>query len=155
MIRRYGTLLFLALAAGACAHVPLEDRSVLDAIRAEIQEAENSGSTARMRPHITDDVVMMAPNFPPVAGAEPAMAAMSGFFDTFKFEIEYESQEIVFADGWAFDRGNYNQRLTPKRGGPALVDRGKYLWVYRRDGGAWKQARVIWNTSLPMPQPAP
>jgi len=34
---------------------------------------------------------------------------------------------------------------------------GKYVWVYRRQpSGAWKQARVIWNSdALLAPPPSP
>jgi len=101
-----------------------------------------------MRVHISDDVVMMAPNMPPVAGAENAMAAMQQFFDAFTFDIEYKSEEIAIGGDLAFDRGTYRQRLTGRSGSAVVDETGKYLWVYRRGtDGTCKQARVIWNSN--------
>ena len=155
-MRKYATLLFLCSAALSCAHGPSGDivaaRSTIDQIRREFAAAETAGSTDRMRVHVTPDVVMMAPNMPAVSGAENAMEAMNGFFAAFAVHIAYESAEVVVADEWAFDRGTYKQTLTPKRGGPAISESGKYLWLYRREpDGKWKQARAIWNSSDPAP----
>lgn len=157
-MKRQATLLFLCFAALSCAHGPSGDvvavRSKLDQVREEFAAAETAGSTDRMRVHVTPDVVMMAPNMPAVSGAENAMEAMNVFFAAFAVQIAYQSDEIVVADGWAFDRGTYKQVLTPRRGGTAMSDSGKYLWLYRREpDGRWRQARVIWNSSNPAATP--
>jgi ketosteroid isomerase-like protein len=142
--------------AGGCSSVPQantpDQRERLDRIRRETQAAENESSVDRMRVHMADDVVMMAPNMPPVTGVANAAQAMRQFFDAFEVQINYTSSEIVVAGDWAFDRGVYSQTLTPKQGGAPLRESGKYLWLYRRTpDGSWKQARVIWNTSDPVP----
>jgi ketosteroid isomerase-like protein len=130
-----------------------DQRASLERIRQEIESAENGGSVERMRAHFAEDVVMMAPNMPAVAGADSAAQAMRQFFDAFNVQIQYNSTEIVVSGDWAFDRGTYSQTLTPKQGGAPLKESGKYLWVYRRAGdGSWKHARVIWNTSDPLPE---
>jgi ketosteroid isomerase-like protein len=152
VIRKCATLLVLPLVLFACAHGPARDvaaaRQVIDEIRKEFESAETAGSTERMRVHITEDVVMMAPNMPAVSGADNAMAAMRGFFEAFGVRIKYNSEETVVAGDWAFDRGTYRQTLAPKRGGAAVNESGNYLWLYRREAdGRWKQARVIWNSS--------
>lgn len=152
MSRTCVTLLALTLALSACTHVPsrdvASDLEILDQIRNEFEAAEVAGSTERMRVHITEDVVMMAPNMPAVSGADNAMAAMRSFFEGFGVRIKYNSEEKVIAGSWAFDRGTYTQTLTPKHGGTAASESGKYLWLYRRGpDGRWKQARVIWNSS--------
>jgi ketosteroid isomerase-like protein len=131
---------------------PSDQRRTLDAIRRETEAAENAGSVERMRVHFADDLVMMAPNMPTVVGAANAEQAMRQFFDMFSVQIAYTSIEIVVSGDWAFDRGTYTHTLTPRRGGTALKETGKYLWLYRRTPqGVWKQARVIWNTSDPLP----
>ena len=157
-MRMNATVMFLCVLAVSCAHGPSSDedarlaadRGAIDQIRQEFEAAEMAGSTGRMRVHVTDDVVMMAPNMPPVSGAEPAMAAMKGFFSAYEMQIKYVSEEIVVADRWAFDRGTYTQTLTSKHGHSSVSDEGKYLWLYRREpDGRWRQARVIWNSSDP------
>jgi len=79
--------------------------------------------------HLTDDVVVMAANAPPLRGSEV----------------------IVIAGDCACDRGTGREILTPKNGGTPFGGETKYLWVYRRVGRTWKQARVIWNSSEPPP----
>lgn len=142
--------------ASACFSLPQattpDQRQRLDRIRRETEAAENEGSVDRMRVHMAEDVVMMAPNMPAVTGAANASQAMHQFFDAFDLEIHYTSSEIVVTGDWAFDRGTYSQTFTPKRGGAALKETGKYVWLYRRTpDGSWKQARVIWNSSDPLP----
>jgi ketosteroid isomerase-like protein len=128
------------------------DRAAIAEATAATQAAENAGSVEGMRPHFTDDVVMMAPNMPAVFGADGAYQALQGFFATFRVQIEYTSQEVVAVDDWGYDRGVFRHTLTPKAGGSPISENGNYLWIYRRAAdGAWKQSRVIWNSSDPLP----
>lgn len=119
-------------------------------IRDTIQAAENAGRVDLMRPFFADDLVIMAPGFPPVVGADAAAEFMAGFFAQFDVEVSYASAEIVVMGEWAFDRGSGRQALKPKGGGPPTSENTNYLWLYRRDpSGAWKYARVTWNVSGP------
>lgn len=147
---------FSPLLTAACAPAdrsdPAADRQAIAAVTAQTQAAENAGSVEQMQGHFADDLVMMGPNMPAVAGADSVAAAMRAFFETFTMQIEYSNQEIVVLGDWAFDRGTYRQTLTPKSGGDPVPQSGKYLWLYRRHSdGSWKQSRVIWNSSEPMP----
>ncbi len=117
-------------------------------IRDTIQAAENAGRLDLMRPFFADDLVIMAPGFPPAVGAEAAAEFMAGFFGQFEVKVSYASEEIVVMGEWAFDRGSARQTLKPKGGGPPISENVSYLWLYRRDpSGAWKHARVTWNAS--------
>jgi ketosteroid isomerase-like protein len=142
--------------AAACQQSTEEDASIsretIARLTAETEAAENAGSVEPMRVHFADDIVMMAPNMPAVAGADSVAAAMQAFFDAVTLEIEYASAEIVVSGDWAFDRGTVRQTLIPKDGGPSITEAGKYLWVYHRSpDGVWKQSRVIWNSSEALP----
>jgi len=146
---RHATML-LALAAAGCSSASTQDtgtdRRAIAAATAATQAAENAGSVEQMRVHMAPDVVMMAPGMPAVSGRDSASAAMQGFFATFAVQIAYQSQEIVVAGDWGFDRGTYRHTLTPKAGGAAINESGKYLWIYQRHADGWKQSRVIWNS---------
>jgi ketosteroid isomerase-like protein len=79
-------------------------------------------------------------------------ARMRAFHGAFTVQVRYSGQDIVVFGDWAFDRGTYRYTLTPKSGGAPIPGTGKYLWLYRRHpDGSWKQSRVIWNSSDPMP----
>jgi ketosteroid isomerase-like protein len=117
------------------------DRAAIDRIRQEFEAAENAGDAEALRRHIADDAVAMAPNMAPVRGVEGCMAFLRGWFSAFDVDVQYRSEEIVIAGDWAFDRGTAREILTPKQGGAPFGGEAKYLWVYRRVGGEWKQAR--------------
>jgi ketosteroid isomerase-like protein len=128
-----------------------DDRAALDRIRQQFEAAENAGDADAMYRHLADDIVVMPPNAPPMRGSEVNPASLGAHFDMFDVDVQYRSEEIVIAGDWAFDRGTAREILTPKQGGAPFGGEGKYLWVYRRVGGEWKQARVIWNSSEPAP----
>ncbi len=125
---------------------PAADRQAIAAATAQFQAAENAGSVDQFRSHFADDLVMMAPNKPPVTGGDSVAALMREFHDAFAVQVEYNSQEIVVFGDWAFDRGTERYTLTPKAGGAPIRKSGNYLYVYQRqEDGSWKQSRVIWN----------
>lgn len=122
-------------------------RSIAD-IRERTMRAENSGDADFFESACTQDVVVMPPGMPVVAGRDAAVAFMRTFFDAFDLTIEYKSDEILIDGALAFDRGTYSQTLVAKAGGPAISESGNYVWVYVRESDDhWKMSRVIWNAS--------
>lgn len=126
-------------------------QQTISRIRDAVQDAENAGDVTRMRPFFGEDIVLMAPGFPPVVGPEAVEEFMAGFFDQFDVEVSYASDEVVVMGDWAFDRGSARQVLKPKDGSPGMSEEATYLWLYRRgEDGSWRHARVTWNAnSLP------
>ena len=122
-------------------------RSIAD-IRERTMRAENSGDADFFESECSQDVVVMPPGMPVVAGRDAAVAFMRTFFDAFDLTIEYRSDEILIDGALAFDRGTYSQTLVAKAGGPAISESGNYVWVYVREcDDHWKMSRVIWNAS--------
>jgi len=150
------SVLVIAACGTASMTDPAADREAIADVTAQTQAAENAGSAGQMRVHFADDLVMMGPNMPAVTGADSVAAAMQVFFDAFTVQVEYKSQEIAVFDDWAFDRGTYRRVLTPRNGGAPMPEDGKYLWLYKRQpDGSWKQGRVMWNSSDPVPPVTP
>jgi ketosteroid isomerase-like protein len=123
------------------------DIATLHEMRERVARAENTGRFDLMKPDLAEDVIVMAPGMPAVSGLAAVTAFMEGSLKDFKVEVKYASEEIVVSGDFAFDRGTAWQRVTPKAGGPSIEEANKYLWVYRRVDGAWKAARVTWNSS--------
>ncbi|HET6203825.1 MAG TPA: nuclear transport factor 2 family protein [Planctomycetota bacterium] len=143
-------VLFLTFLTAACDSAstpdPAADRQAIAAATARFQAAENAGSVDQFRVHFADDLVMMAPDKPPVTGADSVAALMRVFHQAFTVQVEYSSQEIVVFGDWGFDRGTERYTLTPKAGGAPIQKSGNYLYLYKRqEDGSWKQSRVIWN----------
>lgn len=58
-----------------------------------------------------------------------------------------ETVEIQDAGDMAIEIGRYS--ITLSNG--ATADRGKYLVVWKQEGGEWRLFRDIWNSVLPAP----
>jgi len=97
----------------------------------------------------------MPPDKPAAVGKEAIQASLQSQLDQVTFEVAISQEEAAGADDWAFSRGTYTIKVTPKAGGKAIENSGKYLNILRRQSdGSWKIARHIWNTDTPIPATA-
>jgi uncharacterized protein (TIGR02246 family) len=124
------------------------DRAAIDDIRRRLEASENANDAAATGELLTDDAVLMVPDFPVQEGKAACVAFMDGVLDwvleRFDRRIAYLSSEVAFAGDAAFDRGSFAFTVTPKSGGPGSRVTGKYLWLLRRDVEArWKVSRII------------
>jgi len=60
-------------------------------------------------------------------------------------EVVLETLELEAHDETAHEVGRY----TLKAAGGQVTDTGKYLVIWKREGGSWKLHRDIWTTSQP------
>ena len=124
----------------------------IDRVRESHVSALNAGDAKGWADQFTDDAVQMPPHFPTNAGIQAIRGWSGGFLSLFNCKFGLAVDEVRVAGDWAFERGSYNITLSPKTGGPAMNDAGKYLTIYQRQSdGTWKMARDIWNSDVPMP----
>jgi uncharacterized protein (TIGR02246 family) len=95
----------------------------------------------------TRDAVFLPPNQPAVFGRDAIRATNQEFFATGDFKIDIEALETVIDGELAYVAGRY--RLWTDDG--SLVDRGKYIEIWRAVDGQWLIHRDIYNSSLPLP----
>ena len=127
------------------------DRAVLDSIRQDFARGEEAGDADAVYAHAAPDIVVMPPNRPVKIGSTNR-DWIRAFLSAYTVKVQYTSEEIVIGGDWAFDRGFAVETATPKAGGAATTGTAKYLWVYQRLNGEWKQARLIWNDNGPPEQ---
>lgn len=97
-----------------------------------------------------DDVISLPPNQPALVGRAAVQAMWEETLTDFAIEVSVNVEEVEVAGGWAFERGTFNMKLSPRAGGEPIADTGKYLDVLRQQAdGSWKYARVSWNSSQP------
>jgi ketosteroid isomerase-like protein len=66
--------------------------------------------------------------------------------------VTFIPQEIQIGGDWAIDRFTWSTDTTPVGGGTSSNDKGKCIWIWRRQrDGSWKVARAIWNSDNPVP----
>ena len=52
----------------------------------------------------------------------------------------------------ALDRYEYTISVKPKAGGAGVEDRGKGMWIWRRQADkSWMLSYAIWNSDIPIP----
>lgn len=124
------------------------DVSAVAAVRDALEAAENAGDADAAAALLTEDAVLLVPDFPVQEGKEACtvfMREIMGWLSTqFHRHIAYVSAEIVVIGDMAFDRGTFSFRVSPASGGDATVVTGKYLWLLRRTAASpWQVARLI------------
>ncbi|MDK3074982.1 DUF4440 domain-containing protein [Sedimentitalea sp. JM2-8] len=125
---------------------------LIDLVRDNHVGALNTGDAEAWTAQFAGDGVQMPPNAPENVGKERIRQWFVGLLSAFKVQFELDVEEVRIVGDWAFERGGYAISLNPVAGGPAMVDNGKYITIYRQgDGNGWKIARDIWNSNSPIP----
>jgi len=91
------------------------------------------------------DAVLMPPNSPAMEGRERIRQMLQGLMDSGLTSIKLETTVTASSGDLAFGRGRYTMNLEPA-GGVPVTDVGKYVVVYRRQGGAWRAVADIFNS---------
>jgi uncharacterized protein (TIGR02246 family) len=128
----------------------------LDQLREAHVASLNTGDVDAWVSCFATDAVQMPPNVPANVGRESIRTWARALLADFRadFSLAPEEVEKVGAD-CVYERGRYAITLTPRAGGAARQDAGKYLTLYRRlADGAWVMARDIWNSDSAPPGPA-
>src|SRR5687768_5779610 len=98
-----------------------DDVSAVAAVREALEAAENAGDADAAAALLTDDAVVMVPDFPVQEGKAACasfMREIMGWLSAqFDRHITYVSAEIVVMGNMAFDRGTFSFTVAPKSGG--------------------------------------
>ena len=79
-------------------------------------------------------------------GREAVRSWTQDLVNQFAIQLTINSEEVEVFGDWAFVRTTYTTALTPKAGGEVVEERGKNIWIWKREAdGSWKLARNIWN----------
>ena len=106
----------------------------------------------RMTELITEDHVALPPNQPRRTGREAAQEFWKEGFAAAETDFATSAHDVTVVGDLAIDTFDWQMRMTPREGGQALQDRGKCVWIWRRDpDSAWRLATSIWNSDLEQP----
>jgi len=120
-------------------------RSGIEATNARFMTAINSGDVATLAELYTDDAVLCAPNMPMQRGKAAIRATVEDMVHAMGTpKLQLDTVQVEERDDAAWEIGAY----TMTAGGQ--TDKGKYLVVWKREGGNWKLAVDMWNTDSPM-----
>jgi uncharacterized protein (TIGR02246 family) len=108
-------------------------------------EAFNGHDANAVAELYTQDAVFLPPNEPAVFGRDAIAATHAELFATGDYKIDIEPLETVIDGQLAYVAGRY--RMWTDDG--TLVDRGKYIEIWRPINGEWLISRDIYNSSIP------
>src|SRR5207249_600842 len=116
-------------------------------VHERLTAAINVGDLETAMSTYADDMIYMLPNEPQAAGKEAVRTWVGNMLNQFLCELAVSVAEVEVAGDWAFDRGTYTLKLTPKSSGSASNEAGNYLFLFHRQvDRSWKLARVIRNS---------
>jgi ketosteroid isomerase-like protein len=107
-------------------------------------EKRDLGALGRL---YTDDALVLPPNADLVRGTRAIGDFWRGMIEGGVTSVALDTVEVDEMSDVAVEVGRYRVMA-----GDALADQGKYLVVWKNQGGQWKLYRDIWNTSQPVAQ---
>ena len=94
------------------------------------------------------DALVLRSNYPPVRGAAAVREFFFGALEAGLGDVEVEPLRLEVVGDLAYEAGRC-KALVPSASGKRREERGKYLWVFARQGNAdWKLVVDCWSSDL-------
>jgi len=106
------------------------------------------GDAAGVAACYAEDAWLLPPNGSIVTGAPDITVFWQGMMKLGIKEARLETKLLEERGDLAVEVGQYTLTIQPEGAG-AITDVGKYVVVWKDDGGTWKLHIDIWNTSAP------
>jgi uncharacterized protein (TIGR02246 family) len=126
---------------------PANDKAVLEAGTNTWIEAFNTHDADALASLYTEDAVLLPPNEPAVFGRDAIRATNKELLAEKGLGMELEDLEVNIVGDLGYKAGRY--RMYSKDGG--LLDRGKYIEIWKKTNGTWLIHRDMWNSSVVAP----
>lgn len=120
-------------------------RAAIAAVNEQFQKAFNTGDAAGMGQHYTEDGQILPPNGETITGPGPIADFWSAVMGMGIKGVRLETVEVQDHGSTAIEIGHFF--LSGGQG--QALDNGKYMVIWKNDGGTWKLHRDIWNSSTP------
>lgn len=115
-------------------------------IRDQVKEFERAfarGDVSGVAGLYTREGQLFPANSDVVHGTDAIRAFWQGAIDLGVKEVQLETTELEQHGDTAIETGRYRLMAA----GGALADAGKYIVIWKNEGGVWKLHRDIWTTS--------
>jgi uncharacterized protein (TIGR02246 family) len=142
---RFAIAVGVTLTAGAAAAQTPGPKAAIEAANAKFSADFAKGDAAAVASHYTAAAWAFPPNGEITKGREAIGKLWKGAMDSGVKSIKLVVVEVEAHGDAAHEVGTY---ALMGEGGKAL-DNGKYVVVWKREGGQWRIHRDIWNTSVP------
>ncbi|MGI6208570.1 MAG: YybH family protein [Anaerolineae bacterium] len=130
------------------AQVSTDVRGAIDAANKRFADAVSRGDAAALGTMYTDDAQVMPPNADIIQGPAAIQAMWKSLMDVGLKGMDIDTLEVDDLGDTAIEVARF-ALYGPDR---QVLDRGKYIVVWKRKGSEWKLHRDIFNSSLPRQQ---
>ena len=93
--------------------------------------------------------IFMPQNAPALIGRDAVRAGYEQVFATIKLAVAFDIHEIDIAGDWAWARTSSAGRTRILAAGLDVAEGNNELFVFRKEGGAWKIHRYLFASSQP------
>ena len=127
--------------------MPTEVRNAIAATNAKFLEAFRQGDAAGLAATYTSNGQALPTNSDIIEGKTALQGFWQAALDMGLKSGTLDTIELDDCGDTVIEVGKYTLQVA----GGQTVDEGKYLVVWKQEGGQWKWHRDIWNSSLPAP----
>ncbi len=129
---------------------PMNITEEIQALNDKFAEAFNSGDAAAVTARYTADGKLYPPNSEVIEGQKAIEAYWQGGMDAGLTGVELTTVSATAYGDIAYEIG----KADIFAGDGQLVDKSKFMVIWKKVDGEWKMHEDIWNSSMPLPAPA-
>jgi ketosteroid isomerase-like protein len=119
-------------------------KSVIADINEKFSEEIKKGDSVGMASHYASDAWVMPPNSEPVP-KDKIVSAWGGAIRMGVKDLKIMTDDVTGNAEVLGETGRYEMYGDNNK----LLDKGKYVVIWKAENGEWKLYRDIWNTSMP------
>lgn len=135
------------LLAPAAAFADPATQAAIEAQYVKFSAAVAAGKADDVAALYTKDAILMPPGAPPMVGRAAIAQTFGAVMGMGITGVKLEVQDLDVLGDTAIEGGAYT--LMAK--GDQVADQGKYLVIWKREGGTWYLHRDIFNTNMAPP----
>lgn len=134
--------LFGFLSLSACAEpAEVDYMAEIKAANVNFETSYNAGDAAGVGSLYTEDAILLPPGSPAVSGSEATVAFWQAVMDSGLAGVDLIEDEVSGMGDTAIERGH----LIGFDADGNQIATGKYIVVWKKEGGTWKLHHDIWN----------
>ncbi len=138
--------IFLCLASTSFAGTDDAKTKALIALDDDWSKAAGARDVDRVASFYADDANAYPPNQPLAHGRAAARKVWANYFSDPSFNISWKSTSAGVENNLGWTAGTYEDSMKGPDG-KMIVDKGKYLCVWRKGAdGKWKAIQDMWNS---------
>jgi ketosteroid isomerase-like protein len=119
-------------------------REAIEKANRKLEATFVSGDARAVASFYTEDAILMPTGSEPLQGTASIADLWGAVLSMGIKEVKLETREVDAQGATAIEMGQY----TLRGGTGDVMDRGKYIVIWKLIQGEWKLHRDIWNSSL-------